>query len=155
MKTIIILVIALVLGISTATFVTKDVLATPPPTTGSTEARLQSLEYLYWTEDHAINAVSQRVWDRYSSCTAEYDCYKYDLVLMPFAYVTFQDGSRPTYDVVKYMAGAAATQGQWYAKDNGDGDSFTVTVVINVHYNTETHISWTVWQSNGFIRGVY
>jgi hypothetical protein len=109
------------------------------------------LEYLRWTEDHAITAVSQRVWDRYSSCTLGYDCYKHDLVLMPFAYVTFQDGSHPTYDVMHYMAGVASTQGRWFEASTNDGDSFTVWVVINVDYGKETHISWTVWQSNGFI----
>jgi hypothetical protein len=81
MRTILATIAALIIGFTMG--VAGDALATPPPAQNSTEARLQALEYLLWTEGHAINMVSQRVWDRYSTC----DCYLNDTVLMPFAAV--------------------------------------------------------------------
>jgi hypothetical protein len=150
MKTIIGVIIGLALGITIG--VTGDVLATPPPDKHSTEAMLQALEYLLWTEDHAINAVSQRVWNRYSSCNlrTRYDCYTNDIVLMAFN-VKDKYGDHPSTDVMDYEALSACSYGTWYAQDNGDGDSWNVWVTTP----GGGHYTWTVWQSNGFIRGVY
>jgi hypothetical protein len=116
------------------------------------EARLQALEYLRWTENHAISAVSQRVWERYSSCNLGTDyCYTTDLVLMPFAAAaTDEKGYRPDY-LMKRLAQYVNTHGAWYAQDNGDGDSWNVWVILKID-NSEYHFTWTVWQSNGYIQ---
>jgi hypothetical protein len=161
MKTIIGLILGLAVGILLGW--TSSTYATPPPTTGSLEQRIQSLEqkvdrleYRSWTADHAINVVSQRVWDRCSSCNLNLyrDCYSQDLVLQSFAYHQYADGSYATGQQMVEMAYLASTQGQWSAYDNGDGDSFTVTVLINTGGYQDVHISWQVWQSNGFVQGV-
>jgi hypothetical protein len=134
MKTIVGVIIGLVVGIIIG--VTGDVLATPPPAQDSTEGRLQTLEHLLWPKDHAINVVHQRLFDRRTSCTmGEYACYTTDPVLMPFAYVVFPDGTRPTEGVMSYMAQEATTNGQWYAKETateialrcGSSSRFTMT----------------------------
>jgi hypothetical protein len=156
MKTIIGVIIGLALGITIG--VTGDVLATPPPDQNSTEARLQALEYLMWTEQHAINYVSQRVWERASSCDLDYNrtypCYNHDLILMPFTYAKDQHGYGPGNEL-EYLAQSVSAHGLWYARDNGDGDSWTVWVTLKIGENQYQPITWTVWQSNGFIRGVY
>jgi hypothetical protein len=54
-----------------------------------------------------------------------------------------------------FLARHANTHGVWYAKDNGDGDSWNVWVIIKIAEDEYGPITWTVWQSNGFIRGVY
>jgi hypothetical protein len=84
MKTILGIIIGLALGLAIG--LTGDVLATPPPTTGSTEARLQNLEYLMWTKQHAINYVAQRVSERATSCqdSSHFSCYGHDPILMAF-----------------------------------------------------------------------
>jgi hypothetical protein len=149
MKTLIGIIAGLILGFVIG--MVGSAWATPLPAQDSTEARLQALEYLFWTEEHAINHVSQRLWERYSSCNITYgdsNCYNTDLVLLAFN-VPDQYGQYPDYDAIRYLA-AANTHGKWYAQDNGDGDSWRVWVVISGKQYT-----WDVWQSNGFIRGVY
>src|SRR5919106_492325 len=156
MKIIAAIIVGLALGWTTTALASPIQQNTNQDRIAALEARLQALEYLYWTEDHAINAVSQRLWDRYSSCNLGHrgECYRNDLVLMPFVYAKDQYGNYPTVGVMDYLAGLANTHGIWYAQDNGDGDSWNVWVVIKSG-NDEYHITWTVWQSNGFIRGVY
>jgi hypothetical protein len=74
---------------------------------------------------------------------------------MAFQTVKHPDGtSGYNTAVMDKVAQHVNTHGTWYAQDNGDGDSWNVWVVIQ-YDNTEYHITWTVWQSNGFIRGVY
>jgi hypothetical protein len=89
LATIAALIIRLTIGVA------GDALATPPPAQNSTEARSQALEYLLWQEHHAINIVSQRVWDRVSTC----DCYLNDTVLIPFAAIS-ADPSSPRAPLV-------------------------------------------------------
>jgi hypothetical protein len=73
---------------------------------------------------------------------------------MPFAVAaTDEKGYRPD-SIMKRLAQYANTHGTWYAQDNGDGDSWNVWVILKID-NSEYHFTWTVWQSNGFIRGVY
>jgi hypothetical protein len=147
-------IIGLALGITIG--VTGDVLATPPPTQNSTEARLQALESLMWTETHATSAVSQRVYDRVSTCPDPYICYQYDTVLAAFTAIKDEQGRPQTVDIIQFWARSAIDHryGTWYARDNGDGDSFTVWVDIRVG-GSQARAVWTVWQSNGYIRGVY
>jgi hypothetical protein len=123
------------------------------------EARLQALESLRWTENHAINAVSYKVWERSSSCDLEKwggSCYLPDPVLQPFASL-YVDGPYVNGGYSVALARSACHNGQWYAEDNGDGDSWTVSVTITVANNDGTStdfgpMSWTVWESNGYIQ---
>ena len=157
MKIIAAIIVGLALGWTTTALASPIQQNTNQDRIAALEARLQALEYLRWTENHAINAVSQRVWERYSGCYLEYryQCYTNDLVLMAFQTVKHPDGtSGYNTAVMDKVAQHVNTHGTWYAQDNGDGDSWNVWVVIQ-YDNTEYHITWTVWQSNGFIRGVY
>jgi hypothetical protein len=144
MRTILASVAALILGLTIG--LAGDALATPPPAQNSTEARLQALEYLLWQEHHAINAVSQRVWDRVSTC----NCYLNGTVLMPFAAIPkVTSAGRPI------IAQNAVSNGTWYAEPHGDGDGWHVWVIVTVGDKDYGPISWDVWQSNGFIQGRY
>jgi hypothetical protein len=123
------------------------------------EARLQALEYLRWTENHAINAVSYKVWERASSCDISYwggNCYLYGPVLMSFGNLHY-NGEYVNSAYSQMLARKAYHYGTWSATDNGDGDSWTVSVTITVDNNDGTStddspISWTVWESNGYIQ---
>src|SRR5918996_1432206 len=152
MKIIAAIIVGLALGWTTTALASPIQQTTNQDRIAALEARVQALEYLRWTENHAINAVSQRLWDRYSSCNLRnrFDCYANDLVLKAFTAAKDEKGNRYSTEVMDYLALSANTYGVWYAQDNGDGDSWNVWVIIN-----EDQITWTVWQSNGFIRGVY
>jgi hypothetical protein len=99
--------------------------------------------------------VGYKVWERVSSCDLEkwgVSCYLSDPVLQPFT--TIKDVHSAAY---RYLARQAYHYGSWYASDNGDGDSWTVSVTITVDNNDGTSteygpISWTVWESNGYIQ---
>jgi hypothetical protein len=156
MKIIAAIILGLALGWTTTALASPIQQNTNQDRIAALEARLQASEYLRWTEEHAINAVSQRVRERYSSCNLNrYDCYTTDGVLIAFTVVQIENAS-PNYSVAVWdnLAEYANTQPVWYAQDNGDGDSWNVWAVIKSG-KEEYHITWTVWQSNGFIRGVY
>jgi hypothetical protein len=152
MKIIAALIVGLALGWTTTALASPIQQTTNQDRIAAVEARLQALEYLRWTENHAINAVSQRLWDRYSGCYLQhrYDCYTQDLVLIPFLAVGKDEKGYVHSAIADRYAYNATAHGVWYAQDNGDGDSWKVWVVIDEHQFT-----WTVWQSNGFIQGVY
>jgi hypothetical protein len=154
MKIIAALIVGLALGWTTTALASPIQQNTNQDRIAALEARVQALEYLRWTENHAISAVRQRLWDRYSSCSLQnrYECYRKDWVLVPFTTMKDEDG-KPfnLIGIWDYYAELATTRGTWYAKDNGDGDSWNVWVVLGDKYQ----LTWTVWQSNGFIRGVY
>jgi hypothetical protein len=138
-------IIGLALGLGIG--LTSNVIATPPPSAGSTEQRLQSLENLRWQKNHVVTMVSQRVFDRHSSCNLY--CYETDRVLLPFT--TSGAASR----FLEGYVGYAIATGTWDAQDNGNGDSWTVTLLVDQGHQSENTYSWTVWESNGFIQGVY
>lgn len=60
-------------------------------------------------------------------------------------------GTYPTIYILDHEALSASTRGTWYAQDNGDGDSWNVWVITP----DGGHYTWTVWESNGYITGVY
>jgi hypothetical protein len=116
------------------------------------EARLQALEYLRWTENHAINVVAYKVWERASSCNVEgrfSSCYISDQVFQPFRH-------QGTY--TNYLALSAYHYGTWSASPNGDGDSWNVSVTITIDSERGSTdygpFTWTVWESNGYIQAV-
>jgi len=123
------------------------------------EARLQALEYLRWTENHATSVVAYKVWERSSSCDLEKwggSCYGSDPVLQPFANL-YVDGQYVNSAYSAALARSAFHNGQWYAEANGDGDSWTVSVTITIDNNNGTTtdfgpMSWTVWESNGHVQ---
>jgi hypothetical protein len=123
------------------------------------EARLQALEYLRWTKNHAINAVSYKVFERSSSCDIEKwggSCYLSDPVLQPFASIYINgEWVNPGYS--QALARKAYHYGEWYAQDKGDGDSWNVWVIMKIKNQDGTYtefdpFTWTVWESNGYIQ---
>jgi hypothetical protein len=114
------------------------------------ETRLQALEYLRWTEAHAIHAVGYKVWERASSCQVEArftSCYLSDQVLYPFS-------DQGNFN--NYLALNTYHYGSWSASANGDGDSWNVSVTITTEGDSGSTnygpFTWTVWVSNGHIQ---
>jgi hypothetical protein len=124
-------------------------LATPPPATSSTEARLQRLEGTLWKDYYAINYVSQEVFNRYSSCIlGVQQCYNNDLVLK--AFTAYGHTQYETY------GHACLHQGNWYAQYGGDGDGGSWYVSCEVYLDGQTYrYGWNVWEANGYIEGVH
>ena len=153
MKIIAAIIVGLALGWTTTALASPIQQNTNQDRIAALEARLQALEHLRWTENHAINAVSQRVWERYSSCNLNrYLCYTQDSVLVAFTAAQIENAA-PDYSVAFWdnLAEYANTHPVWYAQDNGDGDSWNVWVIIKSDQE-EYRITWTVWQSNGYIQ---
>jgi hypothetical protein len=119
-RIIITVVVALAIGFMAGSL--QDTIASPPPQKNSTEARLQALERLFWTEQHAISAVSYKVWERASSCVNadDYTCYYGDTVLQPFTKAT-SNGQSVIPQWRRLIALSASSNGTWYAQDNQDG----------------------------------
>ena len=113
----------------------------------SLEQRISVLEAQRWTTpQHAVNVVSQRVWDRATSCNlqAQYgSCISQDPVLYAFN----AQGSHATY-----VAQNISNYGEWYATQGADGDTWTVTATLTVENYTYGPFTWYVWESNSFIR---
>jgi len=158
MKIIAAIILGLALGWTTTALASPIQQNTNQDRIAALEARLQALEYLRWTENHAIDAVGYKVWERVSSCDLDYwgvDCYLSDPVLMPFLNLRFNGKYDGRYS--RWLARQAYHYGTWSATDNGDGDSWTVSATFTVNNNNGTSttygpISWTVWESNGFIQ---
>jgi hypothetical protein len=152
MKILAALILGLALGWTTTALASPIQQTTNQDRIAALEARLQALEYLRWTENHAIDAVSYKVWERVSSCAIpeSYECYNTDPVLMPFDKLRFNGVYDHAYS--RWIAKNAYPNGLWYAQDNGDGDSWNVWVVVKTQDYGEYHITWTVWQSNGYIQ---
>jgi hypothetical protein len=117
----------------------------------SLEQRIAVLEAQRWTTpQHAVNIVSQRVWDRATSCNlapayGSYgECTSKDPVLSAFN----GQGNHTTY-----VARNISHYGEWYAAQGADGDTWTVTATMT---NTEGYtcgpFTWYVWESNSYIR---
>ena len=160
MKIIAAIILGLALGWTTTALASPIQQNTNQDRIAALEARLQALEYLRWTENHAIDAVGYKVWERVSSCDLSYwgvNCYQSDPVLMPFGNL-YYNGEWVSPGYSQALARQAYHYGTWSAVDNGDGDSWTVSVTITVANNDGTStdfgpMSWTVWESNGLVQG--
>ncbi len=158
MKIIAGIILGICIGIAIAW--TTSAMASPAQQ-GSTEERLQALEYLRWTEDHAVSAVGQRVWERVTSCeidSSQFSCggasRTADPVLTAFSSLEVNAAWQ------RFIALSAFHWGRWSATPNGDGDTWTVSVVVPVANQDGTTteygpISWKVWESNGYIEAAY
>jgi hypothetical protein len=94
--------------------------------------------------------VGYEVWERASSCKLEArfaSCYVSDPVLKAFLNLNVNGAWQ------EYFALNAFSAGSWSATPGGDGDSWTVSVIMADNEGNEYGpISWTVWESNGYIQ---
>jgi hypothetical protein len=71
MKIMATIILGLALGWTTTALASPIQQNTNQDRIAALEARLQALEYLRWTGNHAINVVAYKVWERASSCNVE------------------------------------------------------------------------------------
>jgi hypothetical protein len=97
------------------------------------EARVAALEHLHWQDYYAVNAVSQRVYERATTCSGK--CANNDLVLYEFKY------PKDNYErlVPSYISG----NGQWQAKEINP-DQWEVSATVQIGDYTYGPYTWYI-----------
>jgi hypothetical protein len=111
------------------------------------QARIEALEHLHWQDYYAVNVVSQRVWERASSCSVQSrfaSCYLSDPVLSAFV----NEGN-----LKNYISQNIGLYGKWDAKEV-NRDQWEVTATLHTEDHTYGPFTWYIWESNGFIESI-
>jgi len=145
MKVLTITLVAVIMLSVASVAATNQSKATLGERVSALEKQVAQLQTFRWTEQHARNVVSQRVWDRLTSCRIPKQigaCTDLD----PVVYA-FRDPAVP--DAVSHRL---YREGIWSAQPGADGDSWQVSVTITTEDgHTWGPFTWYVWSSNSLV----